>query len=151
MTTLQHGFICVICFLFVAVAFVFFSLLVGSFLRPRRPSAEKRSVYECGERPVGRSWFNFTPRFYIIGLIFLAFDVEVAFMFPVASVYRDWIASGRGWVAYGELATFLLILFVGLAYVWRKGDLDWLKRLDHGAGRLDPRKEEGYGTHPDHG
>jgi len=118
-------------FLLVAVLFVFGVLLVGRLVRPSRPAAEKRSVYECGERPIGQAWFNFNPRFYIIALIFVAFDVEIALAYPVAVVFSGWIESGHAGLAYGELAAFLLVLFLGLAYVWRKGDLDWVKRLDH--------------------
>ena len=124
-------------FMLVAVGFVFAILFAGRFVRPNRPSAEKNSVYECGERPIGKAWFNFNPRFYIIALIFVAFDVEIALTYPVALVFYDWIHTGRAALAYFELAMFLLILFVGLVYVWRKGDLDWLKRLDHPIHELD--------------
>jgi NADH-quinone oxidoreductase subunit A len=114
-----------------AALFVLAILIVGSFLRPRLPGAEKASCYECGERPIGEAWFNFNPRFYIIGLVFIIFEVEIALTFPVAAVYKDWIAAHRGLMAFVELFVFLLILAVALVYVWRKGDLDWLKRLDH--------------------
>jgi NADH-quinone oxidoreductase subunit A len=131
MTEFNFGFANVLIFLLLALVFVFAVLFIGRFLRPNRPSREKNSVYECGERAIGQAWFNFNPRFYIIALIFLIFDVEIAFTFPVALVFSDWLQSGEAMVAYVELLLFLLILFVGLVYVWRKGDLDWLKHLDH--------------------
>lgn len=130
MSEIHFDLISVVVFLFVAMAFVFATLAVGRFIRPTKPSREKNSVYECGERPIGRAWFNFNPRFYIIALIFLVFDVEIAFMVPVATVFKESVAQGQGAIVYVEIAVFLAILFIGLVYVWRKGDLDWLKRLD---------------------
>ncbi len=143
MSEFSFGLVNVVVFLLLAVLFVFGTLVFGRFIRPRRPTAEKVSVYECGERPVGRAWFNFNPRFYIVALIFVAFDVEIAFTFPVAAVFNDWVRSGRGGAAYAELAAFLVILCVGLAYVWRKGDLDWLKRLDHDIETLEREGPDG--------
>jgi NADH-quinone oxidoreductase subunit A len=118
-------------FLAGAAAFVLAILLVGSLVRPKLPSEEKLSIYECGERPTGEGWFNFNPRFYLIALIFIVFEVEIALTFPVAMVYKEWVLQHRGLLAFVELAIFLLILAVALVYVWRKGDLQWLKALDH--------------------
>ncbi len=135
-------------FLAGAAAFVLVILIVGSFVRPKLPNREKLSVYECGERPIGEAWFNFNPRFYIIALIFIIFEVEIALTFPVAVVYKEWLAEHRGWVAFVELAVFLAILAVALVYVWRKGDLEWLKTLDHQP-HLKGRKEQSSpSTHP---
>lgn len=122
----------VLIFALLAVGFVAGSLVAGRLLRPDFPSAEKSMPYECGERPIGRAWFNFNPRFYLVALVFTIFEVEIAFMFPVALVYRGWIARGQGWTAFLEIAAFALILIVGLAYVWAKGDLEWMKRLVSG-------------------
>ena len=141
MTEFTFGFATVGAFLLVAVAFVFGALLFGRFVRQTSPSLEKQSVYECGERPIGHAWFNFNPRFYIIAMIFVVFDVEIALTYPVAAVFAGWLEAGKGGLAYGELAMFLLILFLGLAYVWRKGDLDWVKRLDHEAEELGRKRE----------
>ena len=85
-------------------------------------------VYECGERPIGNAWFNFNPRFYIVALIFLIFDVEVAFTYPVAVVFNRWVKRGMGGFAFAELLVFILILILGLAYVWRHGDLEWIRQ-----------------------
>ena len=117
--------------LFAALAFfaVFIIFVVAKMVRPHVPTEEKNTTYECAEVPEGGAWFNFNPRFFIIALIFLIFDVEVAFTFPVAVVLRDWIDSGTGGIAFMELAVFIGILLVGLAYVWVKGDLDWIRRL----------------------
>ncbi len=117
--------------LFAVLAFltVFIIFVVTKFVRPNAPSKAKNSTYECAEVPASPAWFNFNPRFYIIALIFLIFDVEVAFTYPVAVVFRRWVEQGNGSVAFVELALFICILLVGLAYVWIKGDLEWIRRL----------------------
>jgi NADH-quinone oxidoreductase subunit A len=102
---------------------------VGRLLRPSAPSADKGLGYECGERPLGRGWFNFNPRFYVVALVFLIFDVEVAFTYPVAVVFKRWIARGDGAAAFAELGLFMAILVFALGYVWRRGDLEWLRSL----------------------
>ena len=112
-----------------AILFVFGSLLAGRFLRPNAPNREKSMIYECGEKPIGQAWFNFNPRFYLIALVFVIFEVEIAFMYPVASVYRYFIEHGKGVLAFGEIFVFVAILAVGLAYVWAMGDLEWVKGL----------------------
>ena len=110
----------VLAFALVALVFALGGITLSRLAAPRIPNAEKASIYECGERPVGVAWFNFNPRFYIIALIFVAFDVEIALTFPVSAVFSAWVRSGRAVFAYAELAAFLVILIVGLAYVWRK-------------------------------
>ena len=118
-------------FLFLALAFgfVLISLIAGAIIRPKHPDDDKNSTYECGERPVGTAWINFNIRFYIIALIFLLFDVEVVFIFPVAIVYRDWLAHNTGLFALIELIVFIVILFFALIYAWGKGDLNWIKTV----------------------
>jgi NADH-quinone oxidoreductase subunit A len=119
----------VLLFAATAVLFVFGSLLGGHFLRPSAPNREKSMIYECGEKPIGQAWFNFNPRFYLIALVFVIFEVEIAFMYPVASVYKWFIEHGQGLLAFGEIFVFVAILSVGLAYVWVMGDLEWVKAL----------------------
>jgi NADH-quinone oxidoreductase subunit A len=89
----------------------------------------KLSTYECGEPPSGPAWINFNIRFYLIALVFVIFDVELAFVYPVVAVFRKWIEKGQGVFALVEIAVFIGILAVGLVYVWVKGDLEWLKRI----------------------
>jgi NADH-quinone oxidoreductase subunit A len=125
---MELHFASVLAFLLVACVFLAVTLLAGKLLRPATPSREKGMVYECGEAPLGGGWFNFNPRFYVVALVFLIFDVEVAFTFPVATVFRRWVAAGEGAVAFFEIAAFVLVLALGLAYVWRKRDLEWLRR-----------------------
>ena len=123
-------------FFLVAIGFVLGSLIAGRFLRPNNLYAEKLETYECGEAPVGPAWFNFNPRFYIVALIYIVFDVEIAFVYPVATVYRRWVEQGTatGLVALFEIFVFVAILMLGLVYVWVKGDLEWIRSI-----KGDPR------------
>jgi len=112
-----------------AIFFVLGSLVAGRLLRPDYPTAEKSMIYECGEKPIGHAWYNFNPRFYLIALVFVIFEVEIAFMFPVVSVYKWFLDQGQGLLAFAEIFVFVAILAVGLAYVWAMGDLEWVKKL----------------------
>jgi len=116
-------------FVLLAAAFLVVTLTIGRAIRPSAPSASKGVVYECGEAPIGSGWFNFNPRFYVVALVFLIFDVEVAFTYPVAAVFRRWVARGDGGTAFAEIALFVVVLALGLVYVWRRGDLEWLRAL----------------------
>jgi len=120
----------VLVFILVACLFVGGALVVGALLRPFAPNKDKSSTYECGERPIGKAWFNFNPRFYLIALVFILFDVEIALTFPVAAVFRGWNEKGMGGFALIELLIFLVILLVGLAFVWGKGNLAWNKKTE---------------------
>ena len=94
-------------------------------IRPSRQSDEKVTTYECGEDPVGSAWIQFNIRFYVFALIFVVFDVEAVFLLPWAVVFRE-----LGALAYVEGLVFIGILAVALAYVWRKGDLSWVRPED---------------------
>ena len=119
----------VLVFMVLGAAFVGVNLLIGRLLRPSNPQVRKLSTYECGEPATGSAWVNFNIRFYVVALIFIIFEVEIAFIFPVATVFRQWIESGRGLFAFIEVFLFIGILFIGLAYTWRKGDLEWIKNV----------------------
>ncbi len=116
---------------FLALGFVLVALMTGLswLLRPHNPEPGKLTTYECGEPPTGSAWINFNIRFYLVALIFVIFDVEVAFIYPVAVVYRDWVLKGEALFALAEIVLFVGILFVGLVYVWVKRDLEWLKKV----------------------
>jgi NADH-quinone oxidoreductase subunit A len=107
--------------------------ILGRLLRPSNPSPVKLSTYECGEPPSGNAWINFNIRFYLIALVFVIFDVEIAFIYPVVAVFKDWVARGQGAFALAEILVFVGILAMGLVYVWVKGDLEWLRRETRGA------------------
>jgi NADH-quinone oxidoreductase subunit A len=123
-------------FFIIGAVFVAGGLVAAWVIRPHRPYPSKRTTYECGESPLGDTHVRFNIRFYVVALIFLIFDVEVVFLFPWALVYNK-----LGWFAFVEMVVFLGILFVGYAYVWRKGDLEW----DKPAPRI-PRYEKGVGV-----
>ncbi len=112
-------------FLALIVGLVGFILVVWWILRPQRFSEEKLTTYECGENPTGNAWIQFNIRFYVFALIFVVFDVEAVFLLPWAVVFRE-----LGPLAFLEGLVFIAILAVALAYVWRKGDLEWVRAED---------------------
>ena len=106
-------------------------LVISWLIAPSNKTKDKLDTYECGEEAEGSAGLQFNIRFYIIALIFLIFDVEVVFLFPWAVVFKE-----MGVLALIEMGIFLLILIAGLAYVWVKSDLDWVKRkVKYGGGR----------------
>jgi NADH-quinone oxidoreductase subunit A len=113
------------------VLLVLFTLTIGRLVSPKKPTKEKLSTYECGEEPVGSAWIQFNPRFYVIALVFLLFDVEMVFIFPWATVFGQAglvAADPRwGWFTLVEMLIFVGILLIGLLYAWKKGDLEWIK------------------------
>jgi NADH-quinone oxidoreductase subunit A len=158
-------------------AFLFVNLLVGKFLRPKAPNPEKLEIYECGEPTIGSSFVQFDIRFYVVALLFIIFDVEIAFFFPWANVFgkanqlrnpnlqvvqstaekgpsltptaaglfselgvpaasapstKETIresADQLAKLALIDILAFFAILMVGFAYVWRRGDLDWVRAV----------------------
>ena len=151
--------------LFVAVGagFVFVHLMAGKLIRPSTPDAEKGTIYECGEPTIGTAWVQFDLRYYVVALLFVIFDVEVAFFFPWAVVFgsanraadtslpaeqrleaaANLTPPGPGpaavvdpaamhdlaGLAFGELMVFFGILLVGFAYLWKRGDLEWVRSV----------------------
>ena len=149
-----------------AIGFLMVPLIVGRFLRPNLPNPEKDSIYECGEPAIGSSYIQFDLRFYVVALLFIIFDVEIAFFFPWASVYGsamqladsritdaarsdlsarllsidptamtpDYVVASDaaiklGWIGLADILVFFGVLLVGFAYVWKRGDLDWIRAL----------------------
>ena len=113
------------------IVMVAIPLVISWLVAPSNKTKDKLDTYECGEEAEGSAWLQFNIRFYIIALIFLIFDVEVVFLFPWAVVFKE-----MGLLALIEMGIFLLILITGLAYVWVKSDLDWVKRrIKYGGGR----------------
>ncbi len=109
-------------FMLMAVVFVIVAIFAAKLIRPSRPSKEKLLTYECGEDTIGSPWVKFNIRFYVVALIFLIFDVEIVLLIPWALVYKEF---GFGGFLVG--AIFLFLLGLGMAYEWRKGDLEWVK------------------------
>lgn len=179
----------------VAVVFLFVNLLLGRFLRPKMPNQEKLEVYECGEPTIGSSFVQFDLRFYVVALLFIIFDVEVAFFFPWATVFgkatqlssadmpvvatstdgqetlspqaldrlrelgveHPTFADAAGGAtqtlvesvrstgqqlaltSLADIAVFFAVLMVGFAYVWRRGDLDWVRAVRSNEGEVVQR------------
>ncbi|MBX7102766.1 MAG: NADH-quinone oxidoreductase subunit A [Gemmataceae bacterium] len=122
----------------IGVGFVFANLTLGKLLRPAKMDAEKGTIYECGEPTIGSAWIQFDLRFYVVALLFVIFDVEMAFFFPWAVVFGQNVAAADAgntaaqtlaWVAFGDILFFFGVLLVGFAYLWRRGDLDWVRSL----------------------
>jgi NADH-quinone oxidoreductase subunit A len=138
-------------------------LIVGRLVRPKLPTPEKDAIYECGEPAIGSSYIQFDLRFYVVALLFIIFDVEVAFFFPWAAVYGSAMqladtrleegirqdlsnrllnepagsasvitsdaALDLGMTGFVDILIFFAVLLVGFAYVWKRGDLDWIRAL----------------------
>jgi NADH-quinone oxidoreductase subunit A len=192
-------------FALTGIVFLFVNLLVGMLLRPHDPHPEKLEIYECGEPTIGSSFVQFDLRFYVVALLFIIFDVEVAFFFPWAAVFgkstnlmnenfavvsseaggpvtltpeatalyqelgvrnptvpqsvppslattvtsgdratiaQDVIHQGArqlAWVTIVDIAAFFAVLLVGFAYVWRRGDLDWVRAVGQARAAAEPR------------
>jgi NADH-quinone oxidoreductase subunit A len=154
-------------FLIVSIVFLFIHLMMGKFIRPARPEPDKLTIYECGEPTIGSAWIQFDLRYYVVALLFVIFDVEVAFFFPWAIVFgkandlaRDDLDPARreaiskqlvpaslppttvttkvvpadtAWtfalLAMLDILVFFGVLLVGFAYLWKRGDIDWVKTI----------------------
>lgn len=114
-------FIFVLAFVLLTVAFVFGALAFSRLLAPHHPGKVKNQPYECGEETIGSSRIQFNVGYYLFALLFLLFDVEAAFLYPWAVVFRE-----IGLMGLIEVGLFVLILIIGLAYAWRKGALEWV-------------------------
>ena len=175
-------------FVLAGLLFLFVNLLVGYLLRPHNPGPERGEIYECGEPTIGSSFVQFDLRFYVVALLFIIFDVEIAFFFPWATVFGkanhlhdatqaqqvvirepdgDLVLNANVTSLYRELgvrapvvkgdpelarrqigeqakllaratlvdiAVFFAILLIGFAYVWKRGDLDWVRSLQQSRG-----------------
>lgn len=108
-------------FMLVAAFLPAAAITAAGFLAPKKTNKIKSSTYECGIETVGESWVQFKAQYYIFGLIFLIFDVELVLLFPWAVAYNQLTLFG-----IFEAVLFVLILLAGLVYAWRKGDLEWI-------------------------
>ena len=127
---------------FAVLGFVGAVFFVSRLLRPSHPTKLKETPYECGEAPVGEAWSYFNIRFYVVSLIFIIFDVEGVLMFPVASVFKKFVAIGEGGMLLSSLLLFISVLLVGIVYCWKKGDLNWVKSFQLTEKQLRELSEE---------
>ncbi|AFJ02362.1 NADH ubiquinone oxidoreductase chain A [Methylophaga frappieri] len=118
--SMLESYLPILLFILIGVGFGIIPLLAGFVLAPRRPDAEKTSTYECGFPPFEDTHGKFDVRYYLVAILFIIFDLEIAFLFPWAIVLDD---IG----VFGLLAMFLFlsILVVGFVYEWKKGALEW--------------------------
>ncbi len=123
----------VFAFILVSALLLAALLFVGRLVRMHRPGREKLSTYECGERPFGSAFFNFNNRFYIVALVFVAFDVQVALAVPLVVVFRQLVGKDGGAIV-ALLFAYLGLMMLALAYVWRHGDLRFLRELSASEG-----------------
>ena len=112
----------VLLFIIAGVMMVLGALLAGSLLRRKLAHPVKGEAYECGEPAIGQSWVQFDLRFYVVALVFVIFDVEIALFYPWAVVYRD-----AGYAGMVDMLFFFGVLVVGYLYLWRFGYLDWVR------------------------
>jgi NADH-quinone oxidoreductase subunit A len=161
--------LCLLIFLAVGTFFLFIHLMIGKLIRPAKPEDDKLTIYECGEPTVGSAWIQFDLRYYVVALLFVIFDVEVAFFFPWAVVFgqandlarsdvvqtqkqedlsrqfnpsdealprlpdeerglvEPEAARSFAWLSMVDIAIFFGVLMMGFAYLWRRGDLDWVR------------------------
>jgi NADH-quinone oxidoreductase subunit A len=110
----------ILLFIVVAAGIGLALLAIGMLAGPRRPEPEKLTPYECGFDPFDDTRMRFDVRYYLMAILFIIFDLEIAFLFPWAVVFKS-----IGAVALIEMALFLLLLVIGFAYVWKKGALEW--------------------------
>jgi NADH-quinone oxidoreductase subunit A len=172
-------------FSLLGIVFLMLPLIAGWFVRPTAPTAEKLAAYECGEPTIGSSYIQFDLRFYVVALLFILFDVEVAFFFPWATIFggatalmdprvspearaqlserilnvipgslspENVITPGAAetlaWTGLADILIFFSILLVAFAYVWKRGDLDWVRAVSS-ARRVRPvRSPTGSETVP---
>lgn len=136
-------YLAVLLFLVLGALFVPINLFIGSLIRPggligpKVYDPDKYTSYECGEESEGHLFNQFNPRFYIIALIFIIFEVELVFLFPWGVLFRR-----LGWFGFVEMFIFLAILMVGLVYAWGKGDLEWIKHTGRREAERMARVEE---------
>jgi NADH-quinone oxidoreductase subunit A len=116
----MQGWLSILIMTALGAGFAIVSVLLSGILGPRKPTPEKAAPYECGMPPVGDARERQSVKFYLVAMIFLLFDIEVAFLYPWTMALRD-----LGWSGFGQLVLFLALLLAGYVYVWRKGVLDW--------------------------
>lgn len=139
----------ILLFMIGAVVFVIIGLLFAKIIRPNKPNPEKLTTYESGEEPIGNAWNKINIRYYTLALIFILFEVEMIFFFPWATVYanKTIILNTNGkwlWFSMVEMAIFILILGIGLAYAWVKGYLDWAKPAENTSVFVSPIPNQKY-------
>src|SRR2546426_3219718 len=119
----------VLLILVIAIGMAAAIIILSRLAAKQRPTREKLMPYECGVEPVGTARERQSVKFYLVAMVFLLFDIEAVFLVPWAVVFRGVLESeayrNLKYIFYGEMMVFMVLLFVGLIYVWRKGVLEW--------------------------
>jgi len=118
----MQGWFSILLLLLLGAAFGAGSIALAGLFGPKKPSPEKLAPYECGMPPVSDARERHPVKFYLVAMIFLLFDIEVAFLYPWAMAIRD-----LRWVGFAQILVFFAILLAGYVYIWRKGALNWDK------------------------
>ncbi len=116
----MQGWLSILIMIALGAGFALVSVLLSNVLGPHKPTPEKSAPYECGMPAVGDARERQSVKFYLVAMIFLLFDIEVAFLYPWAMALRD-----LGWTGLVQVVLFMALLLAGYVYVWRKGALDW--------------------------
>ena len=116
----MQGWLSILIMIALGAGFALVSVVLSNLFGPRKPTPEKSAPYECGMPPVGDARERQSVKFYLVAMIFLLFDIEVAFLYPWAMALRD-----LGWAGFVQVLLFMALLLAGFVYVWRKGALDW--------------------------
>jgi len=116
----MDGWLPILIMLGLGAGFGIVNVLLSHLLGPKKPTPEKLAPYECGMPPVGDARERHPVKFYLVAMIFLLFDIEIAFLYPFAMAVRE-----LGWFGFFQLVVFFGILLAGYIYIWRKGVLDW--------------------------
>jgi NADH-quinone oxidoreductase subunit A len=126
-TLTMQGWLSILIMIALGAGFALFSVILSNLLGPSKPSVEKSAPYECGMPAVGDARERQSIKFYLVAMIFLLFDIEVAFLYPWAMALRD-----LGWPGFVQVVLFMVLLLAGYVYVWRKGALDWgAEKISH--------------------
>jgi len=110
----------ILLFILVGIGVGLGPIIIGFILGPHRPDSEKNSPYECGFEAFEDARMKFDVRFYLVAILFIIFDLEIAFLFPWAVVF-----TSLGWYSLAIMSIFLGILVIGFIYEWKKGALEW--------------------------
>jgi len=116
----MQGWVSILIMIALGAGFALVSVVLSNLFGPSKPTPEKSAPYECGMPPVGDARERQSVKFYLVAMIFLLFDIEVAFLYPWAMALRD-----LGWAGFVQVLLFMGLLLAGYVYVWRKGALDW--------------------------
>jgi len=124
---MNNPYVSVLILIGIALAFSAAFIGISALLGPKRPTKEKLAPYECGMPPLGDPRDRFSVKFFLVAILFILFDVEAVFLFPWAVLFRDFQKMGAGVFIFWEMTAFLLILVLGLVYVWKRKALEWEK------------------------